>query len=77
MTKPPHDLGVDPNDDQGMPNFEDHQEVGAERHALVGAPISPFATRGRIDIRYRMDFGDQISALIVEVGIIPAHYRDI
>ena len=63
MSAPPHDPGVDPNDDQGMPDVEDHQEAGA-RH-------------GRLDARYRMDLGDQLSALIFEAGIGPAHYRDI
>ena len=45
-----------------MPDAEDHQEVG------VG--------RGRVlDARYRMELGDQLSALIVEAGIRSAHYR--
>ena len=46
MLAPPHDLGVDPHDNQGMPYAEDHQEAGAERPALVGAPVLPFSRHG-------------------------------
>ena len=60
-----------------MRDAEDHQEAGAERHAHVGAPVPPFARCGRLDTRYRMELGNQLSALIVEVGIRPTHYRDI
>ena len=77
MPTPPHDPGVDPDDDQGMPDAEDHEEASVERHAPAGAPILPFARCGQLDTRYRMELGDQLSALIVEVGIRPAHYRDI
>ena len=42
---PPNDIGVDPDDDQGMPDAEDHQEVGAERHAPTDAPVPPFSRR--------------------------------
>ena len=63
MSSPPLNPGVDPDDDQGMLDAEDHQEVGA-RH-------------GQLDARYRMELGDQLSALIIEAGIRPAHYRDI
>ena len=77
MPTPPHDLGVDPDDDQGMPDVEDHQEAGVERHAPASASVPPFPRHGRPDTRYRMELGDQLSALIFEVGIKPAHYRDI
>ena len=79
MPEPPHDPGVDLDDDQDMENVEDHdQEVGGERHAPhVGAPVPPFARHGRPDTRYRMNLGNQLSALIVEAGIRPAHYRGI
>ena len=63
MSAPPHDLGVDFDDDQGMPDAEDHQEADARR--------------SRLDARYQMELGDQISALIVEAGSRMAHYRDI
>ena len=77
MPDPPYDLGVDPDDDQGMPDVEGHQEAGAEKHAPASAPIPPFARRDRLDTRYRMELGNQLSALIFEVGIKPAHYKDI
>ena len=60
-TPVPHDLGVDLDDDQGMPDAEDHQEAGARRN--------------RHYARYQMELGDQLSALIVELGISPTHYR--
>ena len=72
---PPHDPGMDPDDDQGMPDVEDHQEASAERHTPVGASVLPFARHSRPDTRYRMELGDQISALTIEVGIRPAHYE--
>ena len=56
MPAPPHDPGVDPDDDQAMPDVENHQEAGAERPAPAGAPILPFARRGRLDSRLRMEF---------------------
>ena len=48
MPEPPHDPGVDPDDDQDMADVEAHdQEAGGERHAShVGASIPPFARRG-------------------------------
>ena len=73
---PQNDPGVDLDDDQDMLDVDDH-EAGAKRLAPVGAPILPFSRRGRLNARYRMELGDQISALIVEVGFRPAHYRDI
>ena len=66
MLAPPHDPGVDPDDDQSMPNANDHQEAGAERPTPAGASVPPFARRGSIDSRYRMDLGDQLTTLIVE-----------
>ena len=54
MSAPPHDLGVDPDDDKGMPDAEDHQEAGLERPDPVGVPVLPFSRRGRLDTRYRM-----------------------
>ena len=79
MPEPPHDPGVDPDDDQDMAYANDHdQEVGGERHAPhAGAPVLPFARRGRPNTRYRMELRDQLSALIVEAGIRHTHYRDI
>ena len=53
MPTPPHDPGVDLDDDQGMPDVEDHQEAGVERHAPAGAPVPPFSRRNRPDTRYR------------------------
>ena len=44
MPAPPLDPGVDLDDDQGMPDAEDHQEADAERLAAVGAPV-----RGRLN----------------------------
>ena len=73
MSTPPHDQGVDSGDNEGMPDAKDHQEADVERHAPAGATV-----HNRLnDARYRMKLGDQLSALIVEVGIRPAHYRDI
>ena len=54
MSDPPHDLGVDPNDDQDMANAEDdHDQDEAsgivERHddpAPHGASVLPFSRRG-------------------------------
>jgi len=45
MSGPPHDAGVDPDDDQNMADVEDHDqdEASAERHAPVGAPMPPFS----------------------------------
>ena len=73
MPPPPHDLGVDLDDNEGIPNAKDHQEVSADRTTPAGALV-----HNRLnDARYRMKLGDQLSALILEVGIRPAHYRDI
>ena len=82
MMDSPHDLGVDPDDDQDMADAEDdhgQDEVGAtERHAPAhGASVPPFARCGRLKTRYRMELGNQLCALIVDAGIRPAHYRDI
>ena len=78
MSGPPHDPSVDPGDDEGMPNAKGHEEgAGAERHAPAGTPVPPFSRHGRPDTSYMMELGDQLSALIVEVGIRPTHYRDI
>ena len=79
MLEPPHDPGVDPDGDQDMADAKAHdQEATGERHAPhAGASVLPFARRSRPDTRYRMDLGDQLSALIVEAGIKPSHYRDI
>ena len=81
MSDPPHDPSVDPDDEQDMADAEDdhdQDQVGAaERHAPIGAPVPPFARRGRPETIYRMDLGNQLSALVVEAGIRPAHYRDI
>ena len=46
MSAPPHDPSVDPDDDQGMLDVEDHQGVGVERHAPAGVPISHFDKHG-------------------------------
>ena len=35
MSAPPHDPGVDLDDDEGMLDAKDHQEAGAERPAPV------------------------------------------
>ena len=77
MLAPPHDPGVDPNDDQDMSYVEDHQEADAERPAPAGAPILPFARRGSLDSKYRMELGYQLTTLIVEAGIRPTTMRDI
>ena len=76
MPVPPHDLGVDPDDDQDMPDVEDH-EVGAERPTPTGAPVLPFSRCDRLDSRYMMELGNQLTALIIEAGIRPANMRDI
>ena len=83
ISGPPHDIGVDPNDDdQDMPDAEDdhdQDETGAEeRHALAhGASVQPFSRRGRHKTRYRMELGNQLCELIVDVGMRPDHYTDI
>ena len=76
MSGPPHDLGVDPDDDHDMANAEDahdQDEASAvERHALAHrAPIFPFARRGQPETRYRMDLGNHLCALIIDAGIRP------
>ena len=65
---------MDPDDDEGMPDAEDHQEVGADQRP---SPPGASVCGRRSDARYRMELGNQLIALIVEVGIRPAHYRDI
>ena len=79
MSEPPHDPGVDPDDDQDMADAKDHDqdEVSVERHPPNGASVPPFARHGRPETRYRMEFDNQLNALIVKVGINPAHYKDI
>ena len=69
MPPPPPDPVVDLDD----LDAEDQQEAGAERPAPVGALMHCQLN----DARYKVNFGNQISALIVKVGIRPAHYRDI
>ena len=63
MPDPPHDLGVDPDDDQDMADAEDDHDQdeadAAERHAPAhGAPILPFSKHGQPETRYRMELGD-------------------
>ena len=82
MSDPPHDLGVDPDEDQDMVDAEDdhdqHEISATEKHALAhGAPVPPFARHSRPETRYRMELGNQLYVLIVDAGIRPAHYRDI
>ena len=77
MPAPPHDPCVDLDDDQDIPDAEDHQEVGAERPTPTGAPVPPFARHSRLDNRYRMELGDQLIALFFEAGICPTDFRDI
>ena len=79
MSGPPHDPGVDPDDDdQDMADVrDDHEEdeVGgvaerrADPHVPHGAPIPPFARRGRTETKYRMELGSQLCGLISDVGI--------
>ena len=75
MPAPPHDPGVDPDDDQGMQDAEDHQEAGADQRPTPAGAL----VRGQrlSDARYRMELGDQLISLIVEVGIRPADFKDI
>ena len=46
---PPHDLSVDPDNDHDMVDAEDHDQddASADKHPPAGAPILPFARRGR------------------------------
>ena len=71
MPTPPIDPSVDLDDEQDMPDAEDH-EVGLERPSLASALVPPFARHSRLDIRLRMDLGDQFYALFVEAGVKPA-----
>ena len=73
MPGPPHDPGVDPDDDdQYMDDVEhdhDEDEAGAvERHAPShhGVLVPPFARPGRLETRYRMELANQLYALIVD-----------
>ena len=71
----PHDLGVDLDDyDQEMADLSyDEADGAAERRvdpAPHGAPVSPFARRGRPETRY-------LCGLILDAGIRPAHFREI
>ena len=77
MPAPPHDPGVDPDDDQGIPDAKDHQEAGAKRPAPAGVSVPPFARCSPLDTTYRMELGDQLTALIIEAGIKTTHMRDI
>ena len=83
MSGPPHDPSVDPNnDDQDMDDAKDHHDEdeasAVERHAPAhGPPVPPFARCGQPETRYRMELANQLCALIVDVGIMPAHYIDI
>ena len=63
MPAPPNDIGVYPDDDQDMADAKDdldEDEASAvEKHAPAhGAPVLPFAKRGRLDTRYRMDLAN-------------------
>ena len=60
-----------------MPDAEDHEEASAERPSLAGAPVPPFARHDRLNNKFRMELGDQLTALIVEAGIRPTNMRDI
>ena len=73
---PPNDPSVDHDDDQDMPDDEDH-EASAERPAPTGASVLPFARRDRLDSILRMELGEQLYALIIEAGFRPATMRDI
>ena len=75
MPTPPHDLGVDTVDDHGMPDVEDHQEAGVERSAPASAPVPPFSRHGRLDSKYTLQLGDQLTPLIVEAGMRPTTIR--
>ena len=77
MPAPPHDPVVDLDGNQDMPDVEDHQEAGAESFALAGVSIPPFSRHVRLDSRYRMELGNQLTALIFEAGFRPATMRDI
>ena len=73
---PPNDPGVDLDHDQDMENVEDH-EAGADRPAPTGASVPPFAKHGSLHNRLRMELGDQLCALFVEVGVRPDTMREI
>ena len=75
MLVPPNDLGVDLDDDQDVADAEDH-EAGANILRPHGALVSPFSRR-RLDSRLRMELGNQLCALFVEVGVKPATMREI
>ena len=82
IPNPPHDPDVDPDDyDQEMANvLEDEAGGTTERHAdpaLHGAPVPPFARRGRPETRYWMELGRQLYGLISNASIRTAHYREI
>ena len=76
MPVQPNDPGVDPDDDQDMADSKDHEGCVA-RPAPTGVLVPPFARHGRLHRRYKMELGDQLTALIVEAGIRPATMRDI
>ena len=82
MSDPPHDPGVYPDDyDQEMADaLEDEAGGVAERRADPaphGAPVPYFARLSRPETIYRMELGNQLCGLISDVGIRPAHYREI
>ena len=76
MPVPLNDLGVDSDEDQDIPDIGDH-EAGVEKASPADVLVPPFARRGRLDSRYRMELGDQLIALVVEASIKPANMRDI
>ena len=75
MPTPPNDPGVDPDDDWDMAHVTDH-EADANRPTPHGAPV-PLFSRHRLNIRLRMELGDQLYALFVEARVRPATMRDI
>ena len=74
MPPPPPDLGVDPDDDEGMPDDKDHQEAGVDQRP---APIGALVHGQLSDAKYKMELGNQLIALIVEAGIRIYYYIDI
>ena len=74
MPLPPNDLDVDPDDDQEMGDVED--QANADKPSPHGALVPPFVRR-RPDSRLRMELGDQLCALFLEVGVRPTTMREI
>ena len=58
-----------------MADVEDH-EVGADRPVPSSASVPPFSRHGRLDIRLRMELGDQLCAFFVEPGVRSITMRD-